>query len=152
MFVAATAITAVSVINTVASKSKATTKKKDNKKKNNEKHTVYTLRDPKVVCKDGTKKVEYVGRTKNPEARKNAHKNHPVKRFLVYEKEKDGLSYMGARAVEEYLIMYYGTIEKGNYRKNQIHGINPRDPDYQMYMTAAEALLSDETYVGGYEC
>ncbi len=32
---------------------------------------------------------------------------------------------------------------------NQIHGISPHNPKYDLYMNAAKGYFDDETYVGG---
>ena len=112
-------------------------------------YTVYVLRNPSVKGKDGNYKVEYVGRTKNEAQRKSQHQSNPYKSQLIFDIKRRGLSYEEARGLEETLIIKYGTLNRGNYMNNQIHGISPMNPKYDRYMSAADALLSDETYVGG---
>ena len=93
--------------------------------------------------------VQYVGRTTNPEKRKIAHRNNPFKANLEFYIEKDNLTKPEARGLEQYLIMYYSTLNRNNPMNNQINGIARNNRKYNIYMNAAQIYFFDsETYVG----
>lgn len=85
----------------------------------NIKHTIYTLVD------EATGEVKYVGRTRNPAARKIAHSLSSDKENLVF-KAVEGwtdLSYNEARAAEQILFEQYGGLDK---LKNKINPISSK--------------------------
>ena len=126
-------------INTITGK-KATVKTQTKYKE--VKHTVYTLKDSAGV-------VQYVGRTTNPVKREMAHKSNPARANLKFHKEKENLNKLEARGLEQYLIMYYSTLNRNNPMNNQINGIARNNRKYNIYMNAAQIYFFDsETYVG----
>ena len=105
-------------------------------------NTVYTLRDI-----DGT--VQYVGRTTNPLKRAKAHQANPARAELSFNVEHSSLTRPEARGLEQYLIIYFSTLNKSNPMNNQINGIAWDNPRYRLYMNEAQKYFFDsETYVG----
>ena len=57
-----------------------------------------------------------------------------------------------AKGVEQDLIERCETIKKGNYKNNQINGININDKDrYLRHMESITNYFGEEVYVGGIE-
>ena len=108
---------------------------KEVEQKNNEKnHIVY-----KLIDENDNDKVKYVGRTKNEEARKRAHKKkHPD---LIFDTIERGLTKEEARGLEQMYMIEYHTR---NYR-NKINGISPNNKKLEIYMEAGRQFLH---YVG----
>ena len=61
------------------------------------------------------------------------------------------LPYGVARIKEQQLIVEYKTINRGNYRNNQINGISPLNPNRDRYLREADSYFEGEIYVGGIE-
>ena len=99
-------------------------------------HTVYGLVDPK------TGRTEYVGRTVNPAAREQAHKNNPNRQHLQFTIIETGLNAIEARGVEQIEMMYHHTINTTNKMNNQINGISPCNPRLGIYMEAGRGALA----------
>ncbi len=132
------AVVTASVVKSIAN-SKSTTMTKEQKGNNN----VYVLEEPI------TKKVEYVGRTTNIEVRKSQHQNDPNKGNLNMVPILENVSYSLARGTEQGLIEYYQTLNRGNYRNNQIRGISPFNPNRRKYIQDSYDFFGEEIYVGG---
>ena len=98
-------------------------------------HTVYGL----VNAQTG--RVEYVGRTKNPAAREQAHKNNPERENLKFTVIKSGLNAIEARGVEQIQMLYHHTINTANKMNNQINGISPSNGLIGAYMEAGRGAL-----------
>lgn len=101
-------------------------KSKPKPKKEERNHTVY-----KLVTKE-TKKVKYVGRTTDIEARKSQHKKDPFKKDLEFQVEVSGLTREEARGLEQILIINYATKNE----LNKINGISPNNRKIGTYMRA----------------
>ena len=99
-------------------------------------YTVYAL-------KDSTGKVEYVGRTKNVVARKNAHKNDLNRKDLIFVPLEEGLSKQQARGLEQYYMMYYHTLNTLNKQNNQINGISLHNPNRSQYIDSGVKYLGN---------
>ncbi len=98
---------------------------------------------------DKDDKVQYVGRTKNPVARKSNHKNNPARAHLKFREVPGKYTKIEARGLEQLLIEYYSTLNKGNRMNNQINGIRWNNPNYKTYIWAAQLVFPEsETYVG----
>lgn len=67
-----------------------------------------------------------MGRTVNPDKRKDAHGLHPTRKNLTFEPVASGLTYKEARAIEQALMIQYHTINTENSMNNQINGIAPK--------------------------
>ncbi len=76
------------------------------------------------------------------------HNANPYRAHLKLEKIQCELTYNESRGVEEINIIKYKTLNRLNQMNNQIHGISPKNPKYDMYMEAGAAAMG-ETYVGG---
>ena len=85
--------------------------------------------------------VQYVGRTKDPKARANAHRNNPSRENLDFRIVGANLNYLQARGLEQALMLYCHTIQKGNHQKNQINGISLNNNYITDYLIAAEKAL-----------
>ena len=68
---------------------------------------------------------------------------------MVYKDEHQNLSYERARGIEQALIKKYDTLNRGNYRNNQINGIAFNNKFRLDYIAAAADYFGEETYVGG---
>ena len=95
------------------------------KKANNQ--NVYLLYD------EETDQIEYVGRTNNLAARKDAHKSkYSSRKDLEMIPIAKNISYGAARGLEQWAIEYYNTYNPvrfgGNAYNNQINGISPINP------------------------
>ena len=99
-------------------------------------YTVYGLIDSK-------KTVQYVGRTKNIDARTNAHKNSNARGHLTMHIFRDGLTYDQARGLEQLLMVHYHTLNALNPANNQINGIRANNPKYRHYIDSANALFEN---------
>ena len=115
-------------------KNAAGSAKKASDKKEEKIYTVYVLKDPAGA-------VQYVGRTKNPGTRKNAHEANPARKNLLFVEEVSNLNYYEARGLEQTYMLYYHTINTANKMNNQINGISLKNPQLQRYLTAAEGAL-----------
>lgn len=63
--------------------------------------------------------------------------------------EQTNLTGQEARGLEQYLIIYFSTLNKNNPMNNQINGIAWDNPRYRLYMNAAKPyFFENETYVG----
>ena len=78
------------------------------------------------VLIDNSRDVKYVGRTKDPERRENAHQNNPFREGLTFYIIARDLSLQEARALEQAAMAYYHSINKTNKMYNQINGIAPK--------------------------
>lgn len=119
-------------------------------KSNDTSWNVYTLVNPNIKV-NGKDKVEYVGRTKDLNLRAQQHKNNPFRKglIMVTEDEHKNLYYERARGIEQALIKKYDTLNRGNYRNNQINGIAFNNKFRLDYIAAAADYFGEETYVGG---
>lgn len=98
-------------------------------------HTVYKL-------VDDTGKTQYVGRTKNATARKNAHNAEGSKTAgLNFKPIATDLTYFEARGLEQIAMLEYNTK---NFL-NSVNGISPNNPRRDIYMAAGRQLAH---YVG----
>lgn len=128
--------------------SKATTKSSTkSSNKNTRQHTVYKLVD------QITNKVEYVGRTKDPDKTKIRHQFNVARANLDFKPIVQNLNWYEARSLEQYFIEYYKTKNRGNPMNNQINGLAPKywnRPEYSEYLIYGLKALSSEdiTYVG----
>ena len=92
------------------------------------------------VLIDGNKNVQYVGRTTNLAARKNAHKANPYRKELKLQEVASNLTYGQARGLEQTLMLYYHTINPSDPKNNQINGISPQNGNKGNYIGAAEGV------------
>lgn len=130
------------VVSKVATK---TSTKSSNK--NTRQHTVYKLVD------QITSRVEYVGRTKDPDKTKIRHQFNVTRANLKFEPIVQNLNWYEARSLEQYYINYFKTKNRGNPMNNQINGLAPKywnRPEYSEYLIYGLKALSSEsiTYVG----
>lgn len=94
---------------------------------------------------DENDNVQYVGRTKNPIARENQHKNDPKKAELEFKIIETGLTGPEARGLEQISILKYAT-KKEFGGLNKINGISPKNPRLIEYMIAGGKVAI--TYFG----
>ena len=99
-------------------------------------YTVYTLVDEKGI-------VQYVGRTKNIEARKKAHEHNLYRKGLEFVIASEGLTLSEARGLEQLLMVHYHTLNTTNNMNNQINGISPQNPRRQYYLEAAFSIFEN---------
>lgn len=114
-----------SIASSIAEAQKASTEKGP--------HTVYVLID-------SNKNVQYVGRTQNVTARKNAHKSNPYRKDLVFTEVASNLTYAQARGLEQTLMLYFHSLNTKNMMNNQINGINFYNGNKSLYISAAEMV------------
>ena len=93
------------------------------------------------VLVDKDKNIQYVGRTKNPSARKSAHKLNPARKKLKFEIVASNLTYCQARGIEQTLMLYCHTLNKSDARNNQINGISLSNDSVDFYIKAAETAF-----------
>ena len=82
-------------------------------------NSVYVL-----VDEGGT--VQYVGRTKNVERRREAHSQNPARSGLRMDVIASGLNHSESRALEQAGMAYYHTINTADKMNNQINSIAPQ--------------------------
>ena len=99
-------------------------------------YTVYGLIDLERT-------VQYVGRTKNIEARKKAHANSNARGHLTMHIFRKNLTYDQARGLEQLLMVHYHTLNALNPANNQINGIRANNPKYRHYIDSANALFEN---------
>ena len=87
--------------------------------------------------------VQYVGRTKNIEARKKAHANSNARGHLTMHIFRKNLTYDQARGLEQLLMVHYHTLNALNPANNQINGIRANNPKYRHYIDSANALFEN---------
>jgi hypothetical protein len=126
MVLAATSITVATTSVIVAT----TTKVKETL---NPKYTVYKLIDEKGDA-------QYVGRTKDAVARKQAHRNDPNRGHLEFVPIATGLNYFQARGYEQIMMLECHTINTANRMNNQINGISPNNKRLKTYMEAGRGV------------
>lgn len=125
-----TVVTIVTVVTTAAVTETALDYIKEQETKNNEKsHTVYQLRN------NETKQIEYVGRTVNPETRKQNHKK--TKPNHTFEVIANGLTREEARGIEQIYMVEYNTRSL----LNKINGISKNNIKKELYMNAGRQAL-----------
>ncbi|MDY4201446.1 MAG: RHS repeat-associated core domain-containing protein, partial [Schaedlerella sp.] len=115
-------------------KNAAGSAKKVSNNKEEKNYTVYVL-------KDSVGTVQYVGRTKDADAREKAHGMNPARENLEFVAKVSNLNYYEARGLEQTYMLYYHTINTANKMNNQINGISLKNPQLQRYLTAAEGAL-----------
>ena len=93
-------------------------------------YTVYGLMNPE------TKSIEYVGRTKDVASRKAAHGNSAARGQLKFVIIKENLTYIQARGLEQFYMLYHHTINSLNPTNNQINGISLKNPKLNIYTKA----------------
>ena len=96
-------------------------------------HTVYRLVDNKDT-------VQYVGRTVNPDKRKQEHAKNPARANLQFEIIRTGLNRYEARGLEQIMMLHYHTLNTLNAMNNQINGISPKNRKLRRYMYAARGI------------
>ena len=105
-------------------------------------YTVYGLKNRE------TETIEYVGRTKNVDARKIAHANSSNRGHLEFVVLEDNLSYIQARGIEQYYMLVYHTLNPEDPQNNQINGISIKNPNLNVYKNSVldyfENQLSNE--------
>lgn len=103
------------------------------KKSEEMEHNVYILRDK------NTKKVEYVGRTKNIKATEYRHDHNPFRTGLKLEKVALNIDKSTARGLEQLLIKECRTLNRNPSfpRNNQIYGVAENNPHYDFYWAKA---------------
>ena len=126
--VKAAAATIATVVG-IAVADKAVKNVKNSTKKEDKNNTVYRLRNK------NTKKIEYVGRTKNKTARENFHKR--TKPDYTFEIIATNLTRKEARGLEQIYIIEYSTK---NYL-NKINGISPKNKNLELYMEAGRTVV-----------
>ena len=92
---------------------------------------------------DEKENVQYVGRTKNVEAREQAHSNSTYRGHLTFVVIERNLSYEAARGLEQAYMLHCHTINRGNPMNNQINGISPNNAKIQIYVNSAAAYLEN---------
>jgi len=98
--------------------------------------TVYRLVDVSTGI------TEYVGRTKDVNARRNAHsadKKRGHLRFVIIAPPPE-LSYNSMRGLEQAMMLQYKTIKTVNKMNNQINGISPNNKSITIYMEALRGI------------
>jgi RHS repeat-associated protein len=95
------------------------------------------------VLSDASNTVQYVGRTKDPEAREAAHRRNPDRANLNFEIVAECVSYERARGLEQTLMLYYHTLNSSNKMNNQINGISPNNGNKDSYLSAAKEALGN---------
>ena len=93
------------------------------------------------VLVDQNKDIQYVGRTTDPVARRNAHSLNPFRAHLTFEIIGNNLNYLQVRGLEQLLMLYCHTINKGDAQNNQINGISLSNPRLNTYLNAAKSVL-----------
>ena len=93
------------------------------------------------VLVDNDENIQYVGRTKDPDAREKAHLKNPYRENLKFHIVGYNLSYLQVRGLEQVLMLYCHTINKMNSKNNQINGISPNNGHVDEYMNAAKSVL-----------
>ena len=103
---------------TTSKKKSNTTKKKNNNNSVNN-HNVYVLRD------QNTKKIEYVGRTKDLKHTEARHARNPFRRDLKIDPIAINVSKETARGLEQMWILQCHTLNRNKEfpRNNQINGV-----------------------------
>ncbi len=109
------------------------TVEKSNERKNRKNNTVYRL-------VDSCRQTQYVGRTTNVDARKNAHKQNPDRANLQFEVIASDLNYYEARGLEQLAMLECHTINTANRMNNQINGISPSNKSLGIYMEAGRGV------------
>lgn len=104
----------------------------------NSTHTVYHLEDE-------FGKVQYVGRTTNPQNRKKAHENDPNRSHLNFVLVEENLTYEEARGLEQSHMMFYHTLNANQKYNNQINGISKSNKKISIYFEAAKNYLNNRT-------
>ena len=103
---------------------------------NSQTYSVYFLED-----ENGT--IQYVGRVKDSGYRaRMAH--HYSTRHLTPNSRISGLDYATARGLEEIGMIQCHTLNPGNPKNNQIHGISSQNKKGGLYMEAAGNYLSNK--------
>ena len=97
--------------------------------------TVYALKDSAGV-------VQYVGRIKNPVARKRWHTL--MKPGLAFKRLDENLTYAEARGLEQMYMIQYDTVHKGSFMNNQINGISPNNPRAGEYFLAGLKKIDNQ--------
>ena len=91
---------------------------------------------------DDTGKTQYVGRTKNATARKNAHNAEGRKTAgLNFKPIATNLTYIESRGLEQIAMLEYNTK---NFL-NSVNGISPNNPRRDIYMVAGRQIAH---YIG----
>ena len=91
--------------------------------------------------------VQYVGITKNLQARAAAHLREKGIRITKIAK-LENLSRDDARAVEQVLIEFYGIGKKGGSLMNLINSISPKNPKYADALRRGRQILAAAGYPG----
>ena len=128
---------AVNVSSQVRTKEKTKTKKETKKDNDSNNHNVYFL------WNTTNGKVEYVGRTKNIDATTYRHKHNDYRKELDIHVVARNISAETARGLEEYYILECGTLKKGEFQYNQIHGVSAKNPNYMIYWNSALTWASE---------
>ena len=93
------------------------------------------------VLFDKDQNIQYVGRTKDPVAREQAHALNPVRKDLSFHIIGYNLTYAQVRGLEQALMLYCHTIDNTNSQNNQINGISLSNGNIDEYINAAQGAL-----------
>ena len=96
-------------------------------------YTVYALYDKE-------NNVQYVGRTRDFEARKKAHEAS-FRKGLTPRVLEENLTYTQARGLEQYYMIKYHTINTQNKINNQIRGVSPKNRNVVIYYEVTKGFL-----------
>jgi len=91
---------------------------------------------------DENKTVQYVGRTCNVVARKQAHRHSPYRKHLTMVVLNDKpLTYVEARGLEQKAMLECHTLNTANKMNNQINGVYRNNRYHGIFMTAGQGAL-----------
>ena len=101
-------------------------------------YTVYLL----CAMGDSLHRIVYVGRvkTENMKARENYHKTQGRQLLQYYS----NLTWEQCRGLEQYLMLYYHTIKKGDPLYNQIRGVSPQNKYGPQYYLSAKEYIQNQ--------
>ena len=137
--VACATVAVVSTATEIDAKPNTDSRTKSKQPKGDEEPAVYTV----YGLIDSRDTVQYVGRTKNIDARTKAHENSNARGHLTMHIFRKNLTYDQARGLEQLLMVYYHTLNALNPANNQINGIRANNPNYRHYIDSANALFEN---------
>ena len=110
---------------------------KKQQKRQQRNYSVYSLND-------SNGKPEYVGRTKDPIARKKAHRQDPNRKDLEFNIIVSDLNYSEARGLEQLGILACHTLNINDKKNNQINGISLKNPKGDQYIEATLGYIENQ--------